>query len=381
MSRAYLENVEWPTADEVALAIVAAARVTDRDPFDIAKNSDNWRDTEARALAFIPLGHRFRTPSRNALGRLVGSGCASYAGNTYQRVCGGRVDMAQLNEVNRALGWPGMTADEAKDACLWEPKHSASAMAAFADQVRVVSDTKPDPDWSPDDKALRERRARGETYPQIAAAMGKTDQYWRVRAQRLGLAKERAVEPDARADGIYAEAMQVEPAAPSPAPIVPSNAARQLAAAAAAMRKPKPGRALAVREQPSGHGSDDAGIAGKALAITPQRVRELTEFEGLPTRAQRFALEYAKGYRMQVVLLAGDPPLWRSALADRQPGDALVSQETTAPDQLFVEGYMGAVNSDDAAFPEAFADRGPAYKAGWLKGFADRGAIPQEQEA
>lgn len=289
---------------------------------------------------------------------------------------------AEREPVDRRTGTQRMEAERARPApeTIAEPQVPASepapddsapsvfssqrlARAKRADQIKHV---------------IADGRARGQSFSRISVELGAAGVYvapgyLRKLASRLGLTKAHE-----RADG-PGPAKTDEP--PPAAPIVPSSAARGLAAAASAIQaRKRPPQLPAVVEKPKGTGAADAGRYGNALMVAPQRVQELTRIDGIPTRALILATEYAMGARLVDLTpsLMGDPPPGFSALDRRASGHGEAPAAPPAPpDELFVEGYMGGVHSADAEFPACFTSKGAAYKAGWLRGRQDRGRVQE----
>ncbi len=108
----------WPSAEAVARAIVTAAGLEGDDPVLVAQGGCAPR---ARGYAFLALAHAFPTTPRDRIGEWVGSrGKRNFTNNVrfaVRGIGGSRpLDLARLNAVNAALGWPAMTHAEAEAA-------------------------------------------------------------------------------------------------------------------------------------------------------------------------------------------------------------------------------------------------------------------------
>lgn len=107
-------KVEWPTPDEIARAVFAAAMLEGHDPIDVLQGAGSAR---VRAYAALALAHQFPTAPRGALGRKCGS--ETCLQNFRKSLLSGKVswlDLSRLNAVRAALGWSDMTMDEVRVA-------------------------------------------------------------------------------------------------------------------------------------------------------------------------------------------------------------------------------------------------------------------------
>ena len=111
--------VEWPTSEEVARIIVAACAPEQLDPIGVADGTVNA--PRARAYAFVAMGFRFPSVNRSAIARLCGDRrrcivTSIVARGALVRGTAGWFDLDRLNSICVALGWPAMTAEDARNA-------------------------------------------------------------------------------------------------------------------------------------------------------------------------------------------------------------------------------------------------------------------------
>ncbi len=120
-----MTEILWPSAEAVARAIVAAARLEDEDPILTLEGNYGMR---GRVYAMLALAHAFPTAPRVRLAICVGARAASaykFLSNVRNIVRGRNrqkwFDAARLNAVCAELGWPKMSFTDAEKATFAVP--------------------------------------------------------------------------------------------------------------------------------------------------------------------------------------------------------------------------------------------------------------------
>ena len=221
--------VQWPSAEEFARAVFAAAKAEDCDPIDVFNGEGS---TRARVYAALALAHRFPTAPRTVIARKCGDTRALDNFRQMRRNGGGKwLSINRLNGVRAALGWPAMREDEIDDATRI---YNGRSWQDFVDRTAELA---PAP-------------ARVEACPSVDA----------------GPAREKAPAV------VSLEAADDLPLAPPPRV---SPAAAALATAARAMRPLHPMARIIDRREPSGDVT--AALMGDP---TPEHKRRMAETPG-----------------------------------------------------------------------------------------------------
>jgi hypothetical protein len=108
------------------------------------------------------------------------------------------------------------------------------------------------------------------------------------------------------------------------------------------------------------------------LAMARRQVNAIlptVDLNYIPSRAEQIA---ASGSQLVVTRGGDEPSFERSALAERLRNPKEQKPQRECADEAFAAGYMGGLHSDGEVFPDVFSDRGPSYRAGWIKGKANR---------
>jgi hypothetical protein len=141
----------WPCPQEVAAAVVAAARELGENPLRVVMG----RGSRARCYAIIALGRRFPDLPRVSICRMTGDRSYSASMTTARSAVLGRncgwFDLALLNRVNAFCGYPAMTLADAQDATLsaetraWRGKEEAAPSTLPAPNIPEIMPQFPGP--------------------------------------------------------------------------------------------------------------------------------------------------------------------------------------------------------------------------------------------
>ena len=249
--------VIWPTPDEIARAVFAAAKLEGEDPIDVFQGVGGAR---SRAYAFIALAHQFPTVPRAELARKCGN--ASAGPGVRKALLAAAwpwFSLDRLNAVRAALGWTPMTLDDAISAPMiycgrsWTeflPKAAAPARtidippAAPTVPKAAASDAQSTPSIIKSTLPAPPQAARIPA-PDAAASMPavhvatKTPVISEPAPRVAPTPPASALIAPARAEPTRKTCAPAQDLRPAPAPLKPSPAAIALASATAVMRAPK----------------------------------------------------------------------------------------------------------------------------------------------